>query len=69
MVNKLRQRIKRNGNLVLRKRGKQRKITKKMVDFLKLWFTNDSNVGKSFKYAHKALVEESGLLGVGKNKV
>ena len=51
-VNRLFQRIRKNGSLVPRKRGRCRKITKKMVDFLKKWFENDTNVGKSFKYAY-----------------
>ena len=51
-VNRLFQRIRKNGSLARRKRGRQRKITKKMVDFLKKWFESDTNVGKSFKYAY-----------------
>jgi hypothetical protein len=47
--------------LTPKKRGKQRKVTPKMVDFLTEWFKTDRNVGKSFKYAYRALLDESGL--------
>ncbi len=69
MMNKLIQRIKRNGTLVPKKRGKQRKVTPEMVEFLTQWFKTDSNVGKSFKYAYGALVKESGLFRVGSDPV
>ena len=51
-VYKLIQRIRKNGSLVPRKRGRGRKVTKEMVEFLKNWFKLDTNVGKSFKYAY-----------------
>lgn len=60
ITNRLKQRIKRNATLVPRKRGKQRKISQEMIDFLTRWFKTDINVGKSFKYAYGALIDEFG---------
>ena len=57
VVNKLMQRIKKNGTLVVKPRGGKRKITGEMIDFLKNWCKVDTNVGKSFKHAYAALVE------------
>ena len=51
-VSRLFQRIRKNGSLAPRKRGRCRKVTKEMVDFLRKWFETDNNVGKSFKYAY-----------------
>jgi transposase len=65
MVNKLKQRIKKNGTLIPRKRGSRRKVTEKMISFLKTWLKLDGNVGKSFKYAYGALLEEFGQQGDG----
>ncbi len=36
-----------------------------MINFLSEWFKLDGNVGKSFKYAYKALVEEFSQQGDG----
>ena len=40
-----------------------------MIDFLVQWFKMDGNVGKSFKYAYRALIKESGLFGVGSDLI
>ncbi len=65
VVYRLIQRIKRHGSLVPRKRGTRAKVTQEMVDFLTGWFKTSNNVGKSFKYAYGALVEEFGEDHVG----
>lgn len=49
MVYKLVQRIRKNGSLVPRKRGRQRKVTAEMIDFLEQWFNIGGNVGKTFE--------------------
>jgi transposase len=60
-VYKLIQRVRKNGTLTPKKRGKKRKVTPEMIEFLVQWFKAGDNVGKSFKYAYEALVKESGL--------
>lgn len=60
VVNRLKQRIKRNGTLVPKKRGKSRNVTKEMINFLNQWFKTGTNVGKSFKYAYAELVKHFG---------
>lgn len=58
VVNKLMQRIRKTGTVVPKKKGKPRKVTRKMINFLIQWFKEDNHVGKSFKYAYDALVKE-----------
>ena len=68
-VYKLIQRIRKNGTLTPKKRGRQRKVTPEMIAYLAEWFQMDGNVGKSFKYAYGALVKESGLFEGGSDPI
>ena len=45
----MKQRIKRNGTLVPKKRGKHRMVCEEQINFLKEWFNEEPNVGKTFK--------------------
>ncbi len=57
----MKQRIKRNGTLVPKKRGKHRMVCEEQINFLKEWFNEEPNVGKTFKYAYAALIDKFGL--------
>ena len=57
----MKQRIKRNGTLIPKKRGKQRMVSDEQINFLKEWFNEECNVGKTFKYAYAALIDKFGL--------
>ena len=58
VVNKLMQRIRKTGTVVPSKNGKPRKVTREMITYLKEWFKVNNHVGKSFKYAYDALVQQ-----------
>jgi hypothetical protein len=59
-INRLKQRIIRNGSILPRNRGRKRVVTDELVNWLTTWFEMDENVGKGFKSAYLAMIDHFG---------
>lgn len=58
---RLAQRLHKHCSLVPRKRGKKPTLTKQHMTFLKEWFLKQENIGKPFKIAYQALMQNKGF--------